>query len=142
MDNKKLANYILSIFKTLDINNSHEFQFLNDMSRKDTPSKKDQEELAIIFGKYRYIIERLIKGEKNNRIAKIAAMNNICYYYYENLLNVDSDSNEFNKNILLEINEDIKTFNLKYTDINYIKSIESKYINMLEKLSTTYILEA
>lgn len=133
METKKIANYLLSIYKTIEVNISDEIDFLNSMKRKNTPSKDEREKLFKLYKKYEKLVLRLTTGGKNNRLAKIAVMNNICFYYYEGALEIKDLQAEVSENILLEINEDIKTFNRKYTDISYINTIESKYIDMMKK---------
>lgn len=145
MNAKTLANYLLSIALTLETQTDmrSEIIFLNRIIETDSPTKTDLISMIEILNKYDIFVRKLLSGEKNNRLAKIAIMNNICYFYYDGALkHLSSVDTKLSVKMLYEINDDIKHFNTKYSDINFINKIEYKYIDMIKQLIPTAALEA
>jgi len=137
MHTKTLANYLLSIALTLEDQSDmrYEIEFLNHVIEIENPTQPEIVKMMDILHKYDIFVKKLLSGEKNNRLAKIAIMNNICFFYYDGALkhlNAVDHNNSIKK--LYEINNDIKHFNAHYYDLNFVNKIEFKYIDMIRQL--------
>lgn len=136
----RIIQCILSILYT--INNVHmtnsEIEQLNKilikLIRNETLADKDRIYLKEQTYKYSMFINQIVNEGNENRIGKIAIMNDLCYNYYktesEILLLQNKDINRCVKQINI-INKDIEQFNKYYDNEKFLNKIELKYNNFV-----------
>lgn len=144
MNQVKKIQYILSILLTIE---NHEYvqpdircmkRLLRKAVRHKPLSWKEKQRMDELFLKYSQLLRNVITVEENdNKIGRVALLNDLCYNYYKTesmvllLQNKNLDSCIAN---IKSINQDIESFNKNYGNRIYVENNEKKYIRQTQKL--------
>lgn len=144
MNKVKKIQYILSILLTIE---NHEYvqpdircmkRLLRKAVRHKPLSWKEKQRMDELFLKYSQLLRNVITVEENdNKIGRVALLNDLCYNYYKTesmvllLQNKNLDSCIAN---IKSINQDIESFNKNYGNRIYVENNEKKYIRQTQKL--------